>query len=113
MLQICANIKQARESGGFTQSELAKLLDVSRSTYANWEKNTEPELTTLKSIAQLLNIGLGELIDSEISEATKNQKILALEKAVKVLTHELVQIKSIVTKESQTKIALEIEKLMQ
>lgn len=113
MLQICSNIKQARKSTDYTQHQLAEFLGVSRSTYANWENNTEPELTTLKSIAQVLNIGLGELIDSEISEATKNQKILALEKAVKVLTHELVQIKSIVTKESQTKIALEIEKLMQ
>lgn len=43
---------------------------------------------------------------------TKKEEITALRAAVKVLTLEVVQLKHQVTKESATKISLEIEKMM-
>lgn len=56
MLQICRNIKQARLSTGKSQEEIAKKINVSRSTYKNWEENTEPDLANLKTIAEALGV---------------------------------------------------------
>lgn len=56
MLQICRNIKQARLSTGKSQEEIAKKISVSRSTYKNWEENTEPDLANLKTIAEALGV---------------------------------------------------------
>ena len=65
MLQICKNIKHARIEAKKTQEEMAALLDVKRTTYANWEKNTEPNIITIQAIAKILHIELGELLNSD------------------------------------------------
>ena len=36
--------------------EMAALLDVKRTTYANWEKNTEPNIITIPAITKILSI---------------------------------------------------------
>jgi transcriptional regulator with XRE-family HTH domain len=55
-LQICENIRLAREEKGFSQTKMADLLNVSRTTYRNWEEETEPSLTIIKSIATALEV---------------------------------------------------------
>jgi transcriptional regulator with XRE-family HTH domain len=56
MLQICANIKNAREAKGITQQEIADIMGIDRNTYKNWEDKTEPKLSTIKTIAEILDI---------------------------------------------------------
>lgn len=63
MLQIPENIRQARVSSGKTQKEMAHLLGVKRTTYANWEENTEPAIATIKDIAKILGIEFYSLIE--------------------------------------------------
>jgi len=53
---VCDNIRLAREQKGFSQLEMARKMDAKRSTYQNWEKNIEPDLITIKRIAQILGI---------------------------------------------------------
>lgn len=61
-MQIQQNIKQARVSSGKTQQEVADHLKIKRSTYANWEKNIEPDVTTLVNIAKFLDTTLADLM---------------------------------------------------
>lgn len=69
MLQICENIRQARDSAGFTQAEMADLLGVKRTTYANWESTTEPNIATIKKISQILGVEFSQLINEKPTSA--------------------------------------------
>lgn len=62
MLQICSNIKQAREAKGFSQQRMANLMGVERNTYKNWEDKTEPSLSILKTIAGVLEVPTASLL---------------------------------------------------
>lgn len=62
MLQICSNIKQAREAKGFSQQKMADLMGIERSTYKNWEDKTEPSLSILKTIATILEVPAASLL---------------------------------------------------
>jgi transcriptional regulator with XRE-family HTH domain len=69
MLQISKNIKTFRELSGKSQQQMAELLGVKRTTYANWETNTEPELTKLMEIAKIFGVDYTRLIsDSQLQE---------------------------------------------
>lgn len=57
------NLKQIRKSKGITQLELAKALDVVKSTICQYEKgNREPDNETLVKIANYLNVSVDELL---------------------------------------------------
>lgn len=111
MLQICINIKRARESAKKTQEEMASLLGVKRTTYANWEKNTEPTFSNLREIAKILNIELGDLLNSDISAGTKAEEIAVLKAQISLLTKKLITIESKVFKTDPTRISLDFEKM--
>lgn len=52
-----------RKIKGMTQLQLAKLLNVDQSTVSKWEKQeTNPKITTLKKIAEILNCTVDDLI---------------------------------------------------
>jgi len=76
MLQICSNIKQERILANRTQQEMANSLNVKRTTYANWEKDTEPDMTILKSIAQILGISIGKIIGEDIQAETQKESTI-------------------------------------
>lgn len=63
-MQINSNIKRLRKLRGFTQDAIAKLIGESRSTYAEWEKDTEPKPTVLSKIAEVLNVGISDLLEN-------------------------------------------------
>ena len=65
MLQICQNIKQARLSLGKSQQEIADLIGVKRTTYANWENNTEPDMTTIKSLSKILGVSVSDILQEK------------------------------------------------
>lgn len=67
-------LREFRQKLGYSQSYVAKILDLPPSTYANWEQGTrEPNIENLAKIAIVLNCTVDELIDfkkihDEISE---------------------------------------------
>ena len=79
MLQICENIRQQRVLAKKTQQQIADFLKVNRSTYANWESNIEPDIDTIKKIANFLDIKLSILLsepnDKNLAEEDPEQYI--------------------------------------
>lgn len=59
---------EERRKFNYSQKQVAELLDVSQSTYCDWESNTsKPKTENLAKIAQLYNLDINELIDSNPS----------------------------------------------
>ncbi len=57
------NIKRFREAKKMTQDELAEKLCVTRQAVSNWERGaTEPDINTLDTLAQTLEVTVEELI---------------------------------------------------
>ncbi len=69
------NLKTIRKSKGFTQEELAVKVNVVRQTVSKWEKGLSvPDADTLQRIAEVLDIGVNELLGAEIqTEEDKNE----------------------------------------
>lgn len=62
-MNVAANIKRARKAKGLRKTQLAKLLDVSRSTITAWEAGGPgPRLDDLPRIAHQLDTTVGDLI---------------------------------------------------
>ena len=64
------NLKIARERRGFSQKDVAEKIGVAKSTYSLYESgNREPNVQTIKKIADLLKISADELLglDEEVS----------------------------------------------
>lgn len=57
------NLRSARIESGHTQKSLAILLNISQQCYSDYEnERTEPDLTTLAKIADLLNTSVDYLL---------------------------------------------------
>lgn len=57
------NLKYAREKKNMTQKEVADLIGVAKSTYSLYESgNREPNVQTIKKIADTLNISADDLL---------------------------------------------------
>ncbi len=62
--QFCKNLKEARKSCSLTQKQVADVLNVVESCYANWEQGrTEPNVEMLRKLSALLEISLDDLIN--------------------------------------------------
>ena len=56
------NIKEIRLKQGYTQNQIAKILNTSQSNYSKYEKNIiEPNIDTLIKIANYFNVSLDYL----------------------------------------------------
>jgi transcriptional regulator with XRE-family HTH domain len=63
--RLAKNVKQLRESRGFTQQQMAKLADVPRATWANLESGAaNPTLSILHRAANALQVSIEELISA-------------------------------------------------
>ncbi len=61
---FCENLKLARKSMGLTQKQVADKLNIVESCYANWEQGrTEPNISALRKLCDILNTTLDELIN--------------------------------------------------
>ncbi|MGI6701285.1 MAG: helix-turn-helix domain-containing protein [Christensenellales bacterium] len=61
---FCDNIKNLRIENNLTQEELARILDISRSTVSAWENNkTEADFSTLKKLKEYFGVTYEELLD--------------------------------------------------
>ncbi len=57
------NLKIARERYGISQKELAEKIGVAKSTYSLYESGSrEPNVQTIKKIADILNVSADELL---------------------------------------------------
>ena len=60
------NLKIARERKGISQKEMAEQIGVAKSTYSLYESgNREPNVQTIKKIADVLNVTADELLGLE------------------------------------------------
>lgn len=93
MNSLGQRIREARESAGFTQENLAEAVGVSRTAVARWESDDiEPKLQNLISIAELLHVSTDFLFgirnNSNVSDlsddaaAALNQFIAAVKKGI-------------------------------
>lgn len=73
MLQICRNIKQARSLKGWSQDFVAQKIGVTRSTYKNWEENTEPDLSILRTLAALFGVPGQKLLEGVFDFGENNK----------------------------------------
>ena len=59
-------LKEIRKQKGLKQKEIAKMLNVVESCYANWEQGrTEPNIETIKKLCYILNTTPNELLEYE------------------------------------------------
>lgn len=66
MYSIAWSLKKFRENSGYTQQQMADALNIDRSTYAYYETGkTNPSLSTLMKIKDILNVSLEDLLESE------------------------------------------------
>lgn len=57
------NLKYARERKGLSQKDVAESIGVAKSTYSLYESgNREPNVQTIKKIADLLNVSADDLL---------------------------------------------------
>lgn len=65
------NLRTARERKGFTQKEMAERIGVAKSTYSLYESgNREPNVQTIKKIADTLNVSADELLGIDDTPTT-------------------------------------------
>lgn len=63
---ICDVIKELREKAGYSQSELAKKLDVSRSAVNAWEMSLSmPTTQYVVELAKLFHVSIDYLLEKE------------------------------------------------
>ena len=59
-------IKELREQHGITQLQLAEMMNVSRSTVANWETETRlPDIGMVKLLAACLGVTVSDIVDEK------------------------------------------------
>lgn len=66
---IASQIKKLRNQRGWTQSQLADRLSVSKQTISNWETGIKvPRMGSLQKLADLFNVKIGEIINASIND---------------------------------------------
>lgn len=75
MNEVAKNLKKIRVSAKMTQEELAEKLFVTRQTISNWETGkSQPDVQTLTSLSEVLNVEVTELIYGRKSAYPRFQK---------------------------------------
>lgn len=74
MIHIDNKLQYLRELHDFKQQDIAKMLGVSRSTYANYESGRRtPDIDLLMNLADIYGITLDELTGHEVNETNVMQ----------------------------------------
>ena len=77
-MSFAENLKQIRKEKGFSQEELAEIMNVSRQAVSKWEQGIGyPEVEKLLLLSSKLNISLDSLMSEEIAQNnnSENQKV--------------------------------------
>lgn len=84
--------KRLRESRELTQVDMAKILDVSRSTIGMYEQGKrEPDFETLEKIADFFNVDLDQLTGRETTQKDRRQICDLMERCYGDKTYEVVK----------------------
>ena len=74
-MSLGAKLKEERTKNGYTQEDIAKILNIARSTVSSWEvSRTYPDLSSLNSLSKLFGVTLDYLITDE--ENINNTQII-------------------------------------
>lgn len=74
-MDISHNLKKLRLEKGLTQIELSKNLNINRATYAHYETGRrEPDIETLKLLADYFNVSVDYLLGNSDIKTTPNSK---------------------------------------
>lgn len=66
MKVFCIRLKEARKAMGYSQKQVAELVDITASAYANYEQGTrEPSLSTLVKLVAVLDTTADHLLGIE------------------------------------------------
>lgn len=81
---LASNLRHLRKQKSITQSELADQLSVKRAMISAYEDGrSEPKLGTLKSLCEILEVGLEELLDHDIASVGR---MAAQKRGLNILT---------------------------
>ncbi len=62
-------LRELRLSNGFTQKQIADVLNIDRSTYSYYEtRKTQPDLNVIKKLASMYNVSCDYILDFERSK---------------------------------------------
>lgn len=62
-------IKELRKENNLTQEQLGKLLNMTKTGISYWESGkSEPSFETIEELAEIFNVSISELIDSEYND---------------------------------------------
>ena len=65
-IHINERLRELRIKSGYTQSQIAKILNIDRSTYSYYEiGKTMPDVSSLLTLAKVFNISISELLADE------------------------------------------------
>ena len=65
-IRINERLRELRIKSGYTQSQIAKILNIDRSTYSYYEiGKTMPDISVLVTLAKVFNISISELLADE------------------------------------------------
>ena len=66
---LAKNLQFLRKKSGYTQAELTKHIEVTRTTWGNYENSvSEPDLTTLYEIAKFFGVTMDHLLCSDLTD---------------------------------------------
>lgn len=66
------NFRKFRKRAGLTQTELAKVIDVTQSAVGSWERGEAyPRVSKLKELADLYGCTVDELLQEDTDEGTE------------------------------------------
>lgn len=79
MGKICINerLRELRIKSGYTQYQIAKILNIDRSTYSYYEiGKTMPDITVLLKLSRIFNIPINEMLaDEEVPEGVADSGV--------------------------------------
>lgn len=68
-MKFCEKLQKLRKEKGYSQEQLADLLDVSRQSVSKWESGTTyPEMDKLLSLCKIFNVSLDDLTNDDITD---------------------------------------------
>lgn len=74
-MKFCEKLQKLRKEKGYSQEELADLLEVSRQSVSKWESGTTyPEMDKLLSLCKIFGVTLDDLTNDEVSTEKIKEK---------------------------------------
>ncbi len=64
-LELGENLKRLRKLNGLTQGDVARTLNIDRTTYTYYEKGRTPSIDTLRKLALIFDVSLQELLGED------------------------------------------------